>query len=163
MEEAVSTGRIAAPGFFADPAMRMAYLSAEWIGDAPLSLDPEKDANAAEKLIGLGISSIEDQTMQLTGKEWRTIHAQRVIEHKMRVEADLEPPVIGTTTVARVAEAVNAGSAPAGSTAAPATQPGNSGAQQDQQDGDQPDSEDQADKADQPDQPDTSAGKKGKN
>lgn len=46
IEEAVLRGRIAAPGFFDDPATRAAWLRAEWIGPVKMSLDPKKDAEA---------------------------------------------------------------------------------------------------------------------
>ena len=40
LSEAVARGRISAPGFFADPAIRAAYLGAEWIGPSQGQLDP---------------------------------------------------------------------------------------------------------------------------
>lgn len=46
IEEAIVEGRLQAPGFFNDPAIRAAWLNAEWYGQVKLSLDPKKDAEA---------------------------------------------------------------------------------------------------------------------
>lgn len=91
-EEAVAFGRITAPGFFADPATRRAYLRADWVGDAPVSLDPLKDAQAAQVRLTTGISTLESETMQLTGKVWADNHAQQVVEKQARQTDGLEQP-----------------------------------------------------------------------
>lgn len=93
-EEAVANGRIVAPGFFADPALRLAYLRADWVGDAPVSLDPLKEANAAQVRLATGISTLESETMQLTGKVWEDNHAQQVREKQMRERDGLIAPPI---------------------------------------------------------------------
>jgi capsid protein len=105
MEEAVAIGRVDAPGFFADPLMRRAYLKSEWVGDAPGSIDPEKEANAAEKLIDIGLSNLTDQTMAITGKQWNDVHRVRAREHKKRVEDGLEAPIVGPQTMTSVNDA----------------------------------------------------------
>lgn len=48
LTEAVLKGRVQAPGFFDDPAIRAAWCGAEWFGDAQGQLDPLKEANAAK-------------------------------------------------------------------------------------------------------------------
>ena len=40
MAEAVARGRIQAPGFFADPAVRKAYTDCAWNGPARTNLNP---------------------------------------------------------------------------------------------------------------------------
>lgn len=47
--EAVIRGRLAAPGFLADPLIRKAWLGTIWTGDAPYHLDPLKEINAAKE------------------------------------------------------------------------------------------------------------------
>jgi lambda family phage portal protein len=88
-EEAVAIGRIDAAGFFSDPAIRRAYLRAEWVGDAPVSLDPEKEANAAKVRLEIGVSTIEKETMQLTGGVWEDNHPQQVREQQLRKQDGL--------------------------------------------------------------------------
>lgn len=91
-DEAVTSGRLTAPGYFADPATRRAYLRADWVGDAPVSLDPLKDAQAAQARLTAGISTLESETMQLTGKVWEDNHAQQVREKQKRTDDGLVPP-----------------------------------------------------------------------
>ncbi len=37
MDEAVSSGRISAPGYFDEPPLRKAYLQAQWLSDSPMA------------------------------------------------------------------------------------------------------------------------------
>ena len=70
MYEAVAKGRVNAPGFFTDPILKQAYLSNEWIGSAPGQLDPLKEINAAEKRLGLSLTSRTYEAAQLNGSNW---------------------------------------------------------------------------------------------
>lgn len=70
MEEAILLGRINAPGFFTDAAIRHAYLSNMWIGPAPGQINPKDEAAAAEKRINLGISTVAEETASITGQDW---------------------------------------------------------------------------------------------
>lgn len=94
LEEAVSKGRIAAPGFFNDPARRKAWATAAWVGDGPGSIDPVKEVTAAEKRIELGISTIAAESILHDGVDWRAKHKQRAIEVAARREDGLseQPP-----------------------------------------------------------------------
>jgi lambda family phage portal protein len=95
MYEAVAMGRIQAPGFFKDPGLHRAYLLADWVGDAPGQLDPQKEATAALTRVNGGLSSLKTETMELTGKNWEDVHRQRVKEHQLRVEGGLESATPG--------------------------------------------------------------------
>jgi lambda family phage portal protein len=86
MEEAILLGRIDAPGYFDDPSIRRAYLLAEWVGDAMPQIDPVKEVEAATKRVELEISTLEDETMQLTGKDWSDVHEQRIEEKRLQRE-----------------------------------------------------------------------------
>lgn len=70
MEEAVLRGRIIAPGFLDDPMLRAAYLSNIWIGPSQGSIDPAREIIAVEKRIGLGVSTLSEETASLTGTDW---------------------------------------------------------------------------------------------
>lgn len=96
MEEAVILGRVNAPGFFsADPAIRRAYLQADWIGDAMAQLDPEKEVNAAAKRVEIGIATLADETMALTGQTWKDKNREQIRERQMRVAGGLIPATPG--------------------------------------------------------------------
>jgi lambda family phage portal protein len=86
----VANGRINAPGFFTNPDLRAAYCSANWIGDGPGSIDPEKEVRAAERRVALGISTLAAESILHDGVDWETKHAQRVKEVTMRREAGIE-------------------------------------------------------------------------
>lgn len=93
MHEAVALGRIPAPGFLQDPAIRAAYLGSEWVGDAQGQIDPLKEAQANALMEDRGWKTAAEITAELTGGDWEAKHSQRAKEHRMRVEADLEPRV----------------------------------------------------------------------
>lgn len=90
LEEAVSLGRIRAPGFFADPAYRRAWCAAVWTGDGPGSIDPMKEVDAAEKRVELGTSTLAAESILHDGVDWETKHKQRVREVTARRAVGLE-------------------------------------------------------------------------
>ena len=89
LTEAVLKGRIKAPGFFDDPAIKAAWCGADWYGDAQGQLDPLKEANAAKVRVEEGFSTREREAAELTGMKWETIHAVRRREEAMRREDGL--------------------------------------------------------------------------
>ena len=74
--EAIASGRLQAPGFFADPLLRKAWLGTVWIGDAPSQLDPVKEVEAAEKRIAARITTREEERAWLIGEAWEPIVPQ---------------------------------------------------------------------------------------
>lgn len=68
--EAIASGRLAAPGFFADPLVRKAWLSTVWIGDAKGQIDPLKEINAAAKRVELTITTLDEESRRFTGTPW---------------------------------------------------------------------------------------------
>lgn len=92
LEEAVAAGRIAAPGFFADPAVRAAWCAAQWTGDGPGSIDPVKEIEAAQDRIDAGVSTIQAESILYDGVDWETKHRQRVKEAAARKAGGLDTP-----------------------------------------------------------------------
>ncbi len=84
MDEAVATGRLYAPGYFADPLLRKAWQSAVWIGDGPGSIDPMKEVDAARERVALGISTRAAESILHDGVDWEVKHAQLVKEETAR-------------------------------------------------------------------------------
>ena len=84
LTEAVAKGRVKAPGFFEDPAIKAAWCGAEWYGDAQGQLDPLKEANAAKVRVDEGFSTREREAAELTGMKFETVHAVRKREEAMR-------------------------------------------------------------------------------
>jgi lambda family phage portal protein len=87
----IADGNIVARGFFEDPLIRHYWCQSDWIGDGPGSIDPSKEADAAQKRIDMGISTIAAESILHDGNDWWTKHKQRTNEHKQRVGAGLEP------------------------------------------------------------------------
>lgn len=69
MEEAVASGRLNRPGFFADPLTRAAWCGAEWIGPQRASLNPKQEAEADALDIQTGVKTREQVCMERTGGE----------------------------------------------------------------------------------------------
>lgn len=92
MYEAVISGRIAAPGFLADPGIRAAYLGCEFVGPAKGQIDELKEVKAAKERLAEGLSTLADETAELTGKDWEKNHPQQVKEHNRRLEDGLITP-----------------------------------------------------------------------
>lgn len=70
MSEAVARGRIYAPGFFDNPAIRAAYLGSEWLGPSQGQLDPVKEITAEILACSEGFSTHEQSTIRLNGGQW---------------------------------------------------------------------------------------------
>lgn len=70
MSEAVARGRIHAPGFFTNPAIRAAYLGSEWLGPSQGQLDPVKEITAEILACSEGFSTHEQSTIRLNGGQW---------------------------------------------------------------------------------------------
>lgn len=83
LAEAVATGRIRAPGFFADPLIRRAWCNAEWFGPSMSILDPVKDVNGANLRIYNGLSTIEQEAAQMTGTDFEENMEQRAYEMQL--------------------------------------------------------------------------------
>lgn len=86
--EAVARGRIHAPGFFSDPAIRKAYMGCVWNGPARTNLNPVQEVTAAEKRVENCFSTAQEETAQMTGGDFTRNVRQRVIEAKMKQEVD---------------------------------------------------------------------------
>lgn len=86
LAEAVALGRIEAPGFFDDPAVRAAWCGCQWIGTSQGHVQPVQEANAAKIRMDLGISSGEQEAMEYNGGDWKENMAQRGREMQFQRE-----------------------------------------------------------------------------
>lgn len=84
MWEAVALGRIAAPGYFVDAGIRKAYLGGTWVGPAKGQINPGVEVKAAISRLDADLSTLADETAELTGKDWETNHIQQVKEKNKR-------------------------------------------------------------------------------
>ena len=92
MDEAVSTGRLSAPGFFRDPALREAWLRAEWIGPSPGQLDPVKEVQAEILACQHGFSTHSDSALRLNGSDFASNVERLRTEKELMESAGIAPP-----------------------------------------------------------------------
>lgn len=95
LRNAILRGRIVAPGFLTDPAIRAAWCAARWTGPSPGQLDPLKEVNAAEKRLALRLSTRTRETAELTGDDWEQVATEYAEElavlEQLGVPASDEP------------------------------------------------------------------------
>lgn len=100
LENEIACGRIAAPGYFADPMVKAAWQSAAWVGEGMGSLDEVKDITAAEKRVGLGVSTRDDEGLAYNGRGWREKFEQRKRETEAERKAGMLAAPAGSNYVA---------------------------------------------------------------
>ena len=83
LSEAVATGRINAPGFFDDPAIRQAWCGCVWMGASMGHVDPLKEVNAASMRIANNITTQEQEASEYNGNDW----AANVRQRRKEIEA----------------------------------------------------------------------------
>ena len=77
LSEAVASGRIDAPGFFEDPAVRQAWCGCMWVGASMGHVDPRKEVEAAALRIANNITTQEQEASEYNGNDWSANIRQR--------------------------------------------------------------------------------------
>ena len=98
MSEAVARGRIYAPGFFTNPAIRAAYLGSEWLGPSQGQLDPVKEITAEVLACSEGFSTHEQSTIRLNGGQWDANVEQLQRENEKLSGQSPDPHQTGSST-----------------------------------------------------------------
>lgn len=89
LAEAVAKGRIKAKGFFSDPLIRKAWCGAKWNSTATVPvLDPTKEVEAAARRVQEGFSTREQETVGLTGGDFKTNAEQLYLENELITRAN---------------------------------------------------------------------------
>jgi len=86
LAEAVAKGRINAPGFFNDPAIRKAYSEAEFNGPAQGLLNPVQEVTAAERRVQNGFSTRDREAQEQSGSDFYKNVRQRKREETLLKE-----------------------------------------------------------------------------
>lgn len=87
LTEAVARGRIQAKGFFDDPVIMKAWCGADWNGAAAGMIDPTKEVAAAKERVAEGFSTREEETIGLTGGDFKKNVKQLARENKLMMDA----------------------------------------------------------------------------
>ena len=86
--EAVAIGRVEAPGFFDDPAIRRAWCGCMWNGVTMGHVDPRKEVEAAILRIQHNLSTEEQEAAEYNGNDWSEVIRQR--RKEIEALADLQ-------------------------------------------------------------------------
>ncbi|MCK5541702.1 MAG: phage portal protein [Desulfobacterales bacterium] len=89
MWEAISMGRIHAPGFFLDPTIKAAYLGADFVGPSQGQINELVEVNAAGKRLELKLTTLEQETAALNGNDWEQNNVQQIKEKKKQIAGGL--------------------------------------------------------------------------
>ena len=89
MMEAIAKGVLEAPGFFDDPRIYRAWTRCAWSGTSPGSIDPLKEVMAADRRVKLGVSTLERESLEINGSDWRANTIQQGLEKAFAEENDL--------------------------------------------------------------------------
>ncbi len=96
LSEAVAGGRIEAPGFFDDPAVRQAWCGCMWMGASMGHVDPYKEVRAASERIANNITTQEQEASEYNGNDW----VSNIRQRKKEVAAVREMADIAAQTAA---------------------------------------------------------------
>jgi capsid protein len=89
MMECVAKGVWKAPGFFEDIRIRQAWTRCTWGGSSPGSIDPLREIMASEHKVKLGVSTLEIESLEINGSDWRQNTIQQGIENELCAEKGL--------------------------------------------------------------------------
>jgi lambda family phage portal protein len=82
MEEAILLGKIEAPGFFDDRAIRKLWLNAAWVGPTMGHINPKDEIGAIKTKLELNLTTREKEALKLDGDDWFTMTSQ--IENELK-------------------------------------------------------------------------------
>lgn len=107
--EKVARGDYLMPGFFADLAVRAAWLGRDWRGDGKISLNPAQEANGYKIQQDNGWKTGEQITAELTGGSYAENIRKRGVEHRAWVAEGLPVAVPPGTPANQAANAAEEG------------------------------------------------------
>ena len=93
LDEAVATGRRPAPGYFASPLIRQAYLGASWHGPGKGQINELVEAKAVRERTDTGLTSMAEEKAGYDGGDYLATHRKRTKEVKRRVADGLQEPI----------------------------------------------------------------------
>ena len=124
LADAVALGRIENfPGGFDDPLIRKAMLRCIWTGASAGSLDPQKEVIAADLKVKCGFSTIERESAELNGSNYRDNVRQQAVELEQFKESDLIFPPYRPTQITGLVGAPETEPAPSSPAAPPKPAP----------------------------------------
>ncbi len=93
IEEAILKGRIVAPGYFDDPAIKAAWTRGVWVGAGNGQIDPLKETKASKLKIDSNLSTHEEEYVNDNGGRWDSAMNRKAREMNHIDKLDLNPVV----------------------------------------------------------------------
>lgn len=90
--ESVDRGYIDLPGYTENPLFRKLYSVCDWMGDAPGSLDPEKEAKYYKMAVEEGFMSRTHAAQEFTNQDYESVLDEQAEEMEWRKERGLPEP-----------------------------------------------------------------------
>lgn len=91
LTEAITSGRVAAPGFFEDPAIKAAWCKTRWIGPGQGQLNPDVESKASIALIDAGLSTHEEEYAERQGGDWEgmayTLSRELALKEQLNIKS----------------------------------------------------------------------------
>jgi lambda family phage portal protein len=87
--EAVAKGIIKVPGFLDDPRAFRAWTKCSWSGAGQGSIDPLKEVMAADRRLKAGLSTLERESLEINGSDWRANTIQQGLELQFSIDNGL--------------------------------------------------------------------------
>jgi len=94
IDEAVTRGRLQAPGYFSDPLYRKAWTGSYWVGVGMGSIDPLKDVKATQFNLATLTTTYEEEYMERKGGRWDEAMNKRAREKKLLARLDLKQEAV---------------------------------------------------------------------
>ena len=91
VHECVMLGILECPGYD-DPLKRMAWLNCEWIGDAPIMLDPLKETTALKMQVDEQFKTRSQAVVEMNGGEYSKNVEELAEENALREAYGLDAP-----------------------------------------------------------------------
>jgi lambda family phage portal protein len=88
--EAITKGRIVAPGFFTDPVIQEAWCGTTWTGPGQGQLDPLKETKASILRVKNRLSTYEDEFVAIKGEDWTGAMSRLSREEQLLDDLDLK-------------------------------------------------------------------------
>ncbi|MBU1080920.1 MAG: phage portal protein [Spirochaetes bacterium] len=80
ISEEIAAGRISAPGW-SDPRLRAAWLAHRWVGSSMPNIDPVQTVKATELAAKLGLTTLDDSSMEYNGSSGKSNRAKLAREY----------------------------------------------------------------------------------
>ena len=93
LDEVISRGMLAAPGYFSNNRIKRAFQGSgynQWTGPTRPAIDELKEARANDVYHSMGVKSLTDITTETTGRDFIKVTGQIEREHKLRVAKGIE-------------------------------------------------------------------------